>query len=191
MGSNPHSKANPAEQAEKQVQAYNLSLRGHSLREVGRLMGVSHETARKLISLEADARVLPLADQLRKQQLDRLNEMRVAALRVLEREHVHISEGRVVREKDPETGEILDPIIDDSPVLAAIDRLVKIEDRMSKLLGLDAPLQTEVNATVEHKPAEVLDLIAQAKARTEQDEAVLRGERQALEDAAREEYGPA
>jgi hypothetical protein len=97
----------------------------------------------------------------------------------------------VVRDKDPETGEIMDPIIDDAPVLAAIDRLVKIEDRMSKLLGLDAPVQSEVSAVVEHKPAEVLDLIAQAKARTERDEAVLRGERQAGEDAAREEYGPA
>lgn len=191
MASNPHSRANPADRAEEQVKAYNLRLRGHSLREIGRLMSISHEKARQLISLEADARVLPLADELRKQQLDRLNEMRMAALKVLEREHVHISEGRVVRDKDPETGDYTDPIVDDAPVLAAIDRLVKIEDRMSKLLGLDAPVQSEVTATVEHKPAEVLDLIAQAKARSEAEEAVLRGERQAVEDEAREEYGSA
>lgn len=174
MASNPSSRSNPAEKAEQQVQAYTLSLRGHSLREIGRLMGVSHETARKLISLEADARVLPLADQLRKQQLDRLNEMRMAALAVLEREHVHISEGRVVRDKDPETGEVLGAIVDDGPVLAAIDRLVKIEDRMAKLLGLDAPVQQEIAATVEHKPSEVLDLINRARRQAEEDEARLR-----------------
>jgi hypothetical protein len=176
MAYNPHSKANNAEQAEKQVTAYNYRLRGHSLREIGKLMGVSHETARKLVSLEADARVLPLADELRKQQLDRLNDMRLKAMAVLEREHVHIAEGRVVRDKDPETGEFSDPIVDDGPVLAAIDRLVKIEDRMSKLLGLDAPVQSEIAAVVEHKPTEVLSLIEQTRARVAEDEARLRGE---------------
>lgn len=174
MGANPHSRSNPAEQAEKQVQAYTLRLRGLSLREIGKQLGVSHETARKLISAEADDRVLPLADELRKQQLDRLNDLRLKALTVLEREHVHIAEGRVVRDKDPVTGDYSGPIIDDGPVLSAIDRLLKIEDRMARLFGLDAPSQQEIVATMEHKNPEVLSLIEQARQQVATDEAKLR-----------------
>ncbi|MEU0467289.1 hypothetical protein ABZ215_25080 [Amycolatopsis sp. NPDC006131] len=189
MGANPSSRANAADRAEEQVQAYNLRLRGLSLREIGRQMGCSHEKVRQLIALEADARVLPLADELRKQQLDRLNEMRLRALEVLEREHYQFFEGRVVRMKNGD-GEPV-PVVDDSPVLSAIDRLLKVEDRMSKLLGLDAPVQSEVTATVEHRPVEVLSLIEQARQRTAEEEAALREGRQRVEAEAREEHGPA
>lgn len=176
MSAVPQGRKNNAVHAEQQAEAYRLRLRGHSFREIGAQLGVSHETARKWTQVEAEKLTLPLADELRKQQLDRLNEMRLAALAVLERKHVHISEGRVVRDKNPETGDVGEPIEDDAPVLAAIDRLVKIEDRMAKLLGLDAPVQQQIAATVESKPVELLGLLAAAREQVAQDEARLRGE---------------
>jgi hypothetical protein len=174
MASNPSSRKNVAERAEEQAEAYRLRLRGHSLRAIGSIMGFSHEKARQLIALEAEKLTLPLADELRKQQLDRLNDARLAVMAVLERKHVHISDGRVVRDKDPETGLLGEPIEDDAPVLQAVDRLVKIEDRIAKLLGLDAPVQSEINATVETRPAELLTLIERARQQSEEDEARLR-----------------
>lgn len=176
MASNPHSRKNSAERAEQQAEAYRLRLRGHSLRAIGGIMGFSHETARRLVQVEAEKLTLPLADELRKQQLERLNDARLAVLAVLERKHVHISEGRVVRDKDPETGLVGEPIEDDAPVLQAVDRLVKIEDRIAKLLGLDAPVQSEISAVVENRPVELLGLLAQARARSQAEEAELRGE---------------
>jgi len=70
MAARNESRADPAEQAERQVCAYGLPLRGLSLREVAEQMTaegdqVSHETVRKLVKTEADERVGPLAAEYR------------------------------------------------------------------------------------------------------------------------------
>lgn len=98
---------------------------------------------------------------------------------------------RMTMPNDEDPDEPGEQVWDHSARLAAMDRIDKFLIRESKLLGLDSAEKQEITAVVEHKPAEVLDLIAQAKARSEAEEAVLRGERQAVEDEAREEYGSA
>jgi hypothetical protein len=109
---------------------------------------------------QADDRVLPLADELRKVQLERLGEMRQAALVVLERFHLVVSHGHVIEHNGA-------PIEYDAPVLAAIDRLLRIEERIAKLCGLDAPLESNVNATIASPSPEVLAMIEQARAAQE------------------------
>lgn len=168
MGDRMEAHANPAEQAEKQVRAYELKLKGHSLRDIARIMTgegtkVSHQTVANLIKLECDARVLPLADEVRKQEIDRFDNW---LLKLAEQ----IDEGKQVARN--------------------IEVAVKVSERRAKLLGADSPVVTEVNATVEHKPAEVLSLIEQARQRVDAEEASLRGV-PADEAQAREEYGPA
>jgi hypothetical protein len=51
------------------------------------------------------------------------------------------------------------------PPLAAIDRLLKVEDRTARLLGLDAPtrVDSDVSATVTQQPAGLDDLILKAR----------------------------
>jgi hypothetical protein len=169
MGDVPQAHGNPADQAERQIRAYELKLKGHSLRAIARTMTdegmkVSHQTVANLIDKECAERVLPLADAVRKQEIDRFDTWLV------------------------KLGEQIDA---GHQVARNIEVAVKVSERRARLLGADAPVQQEINATVEHKPAEVLELISQAKARSEADEAVLRGERQAVEDEAREEYGSA
>ncbi|WP_336156657.1 helix-turn-helix domain-containing protein [Amycolatopsis sp. VC5-11] len=158
--------ANRAQQAERRAEAYRLKLRGYSDRAAGEKLGVSHTTIQNWTKQEADEVVLPLAAEYRKVQLERLGEMRQAALAVLERYHVTVSNGRVVE---------LDgvPVEDDAPQLAAIDRLLRIEERIAKLLGLDAPTRAEVEARVEPKPDGLIDLIKRARQQTEEDEARL------------------
>ncbi|WP_328448955.1 hypothetical protein [Amycolatopsis sp. NBC_00438] len=163
-GRNHQRRGKVADKAARQVRAYELSLRGHSLREVARIMTtegmrVSHEGARTLIELEAAERVSPLAEQYRTLLIERLNVSRLAVLKVLERDHLTISDGQIVR-LDGE------PIIDDGPVLQAVDRLLKIDTQLAKLTGAEAPVESIVSATVTARPAELDDLIA--KARTEQ-----------------------
>lgn len=142
MGHQPpqgRSHAGTAEEVDaRRAEAYRLRLRGLSYREIGTRMGVAHTTIAGWTRAESDATIMPLADELRKQQLARLDAMRVACMKVLERYHVTVSDGRVVY--DDQSGERIE---DDGPVLQAVDRLVKIEDRYAKLCGLDAPTQIE------------------------------------------------
>lgn len=152
MGSRSESRTNPAEQAEKQVVAYELKLKGHSLRAIARIMTeqgmkVSHQGVANLIDAECKERVLPLAEAVRKQEIDRFD-------------------GWLVKLNEKiEAGD---------QVARNIEVAVKVSERRAALLGANAPVQQEITATVEHKPAEVLDLIAQAKAQVAAEEAKLR-----------------
>lgn len=80
--------------------------------------------AEKLIALEAS----------------RLDTMFESALEVLERDHVTVSHGKVIKDDD---GNVL---LDDGPRLAAIDRMLRVRESYRKLLGLDAPSRVSVDA---------------------------------------------
>ncbi|MCU1685097.1 MAG: hypothetical protein JWQ81_5836 [Amycolatopsis sp.] len=138
-------------------------------RAAGAEMGVSHTTIQNWTKQEADERVLPLADELRKVTLERLGEMRQSALEVLERIHLTVSQGKVIKH------DFGIPLEDSAPRLAAIDRLLRVEERIAKLMGLDAPTRSEIEARVEQKPAELLALIAKARAEQDATEAELTG----------------
>lgn len=76
----------------------------------------------------------------REAELMKLDDLAVQATRILLTAHYVVTQsGRLV--EDPRTGQ---PMRDDGPALAAIDRLVRIGDRRAKLLGLDAPQRMEV-----------------------------------------------
>jgi hypothetical protein len=79
-------------------------------------------------------------------ELSRLEDLEAAARTVLRNRHIMVNNGRVI--VDPDTNE---PMLDDAPVLQAIDRLIKIEDarrrngeRRAKLNGLEMPVKAEV-----------------------------------------------
>lgn len=152
MASNPSSRANAAEHAERQVRAYELKILGYSLRDIARIMTdegtqVSHETVRILIKDEGDSRVLPLADEVRKMEIDRLDRWLVKL------------NGQIEAERS---------------VARNVEVGVKVSERRARLLAADAPIQQEIAAIVEHKPTEILDLINRARQQAEEDEAHLR-----------------
>lgn len=73
------------------------------------------------------------AEVYREEQLGELDYLAEEAHKILRTRHYVVTQsGKLV--EHPETGE---PLLDDGPVLAAIDRLVKILDRVAKLRGLD------------------------------------------------------
>lgn len=86
------------------------------------------------------AEVRTSAEAYREEELLELDHLAATAIRVMHTPHYEVTQsGKIV--EDPETGL---PLIDDKPKLAAIDRLLKIQDRRSKLLGLDAAQKVEV-----------------------------------------------
>lgn len=103
------------------------------------------------------------AEQARQMELDDLDRAQRHVLEVLERNHVTVSHGRVVRrlidfERDDggeylldEDGKrigIYEDVLDDGPILQAVDRLIKIGESRRKLLGLDAATKMDVSGTV-------------------------------------------
>lgn len=85
------------------------------------------------------------AEKLIQTEAGQLDELYVEALEVLARNHVMVSQGRVVFGDDGR------PLLDDGPKLAAIDRLLKVRESYRKLFGLDAATKTEVSGGVRYE----------------------------------------
>ena len=80
----------------------------------------------------------------REEQLRRIDMEREAVLEVLAARHVTVSNGKVMYEDS-------EAILDDAPVLAAVDRLVKLDDQEAKLLGLYAKTEVNVSGGVKYE----------------------------------------
>lgn len=156
-----------AETAERDARACELRSRGMSYRAIAReldyaSMGGAYKAVQRAL---ADI-VREPAEDVRTLELERLDEMHRAVLAVLEREHVTVSQGKVVRRRvgdqlDDDGQPVLDAdgkpvgvyedVLDDAPVLQAVDRLLKIQERRARLLGLDAAQKLDVSGEVTYE----------------------------------------
>ena len=110
--------------------ALGYSDRGHAWRGIQRARrAILREPAEELIQVESA----------------RLDELYVAALDVLERDHPAISNGRVMYGDDGQ------PILDDGPKLAALRELRQIRESFRKLHGLDQPAKVEVDGGIKYE----------------------------------------
>lgn len=134
--------------AEREAEAARLRSRGWTYQRIADELGWANKgDAHHAVSKVLRDTVQEAGDDLRALELTRLDALYVAATEVLEREHITVSNGRIVSGTDGE------PILDDAPVLQAIDRLLKIQERRSRLLGLDAPIKKDVSLTDERVAA--------------------------------------
>lgn len=127
------------ETAQRSAEAARLRSRGYTYQRIADELDYADPTgARRAVERALAAVVTESADELRALQLAQLDDLTLQALGVLERQHITVSHGRIIR------GDNDEPIEDDGPVLQAIDRLLRIQERRAKLLGLDAPSKVEV-----------------------------------------------
>lgn len=134
-----------AETAERDARACELRGQGKSYRQISKELGyASMDGAYRAVQrCLAEIVAEPAAEAL-KMELERLDTMHAAAMRVLEGKHLTVSNGRVVMLNDQ-------PLPDDGPVLQAIDRLVRISESRRKLLGLDAAKKVDVSGGVKYE----------------------------------------
>lgn len=140
--------------AQRDAEACDLRAKGWSYQRIADHLGLAKRTtyeavqrALKEIVKEPAEAVLQFELDRLDAELERLEELETAARAVLERHHVTVANnGTIVHH----AGE---PLLDDGPVLQAIDRLLKIEEQRRrngesrrKLLGLDAPSRVSVEA---------------------------------------------
>ena len=157
--------------AERLAFALNLRKDGHTYAVIGRLLGEQYSGkgftdryAHKLVKEAIKSVYKDDVEDLIRLEIERLDSMYADAVTVLRNQHVVISSGAVVHQyvkgedgryvMDAVTGMPLSvPLLDDGPRLAAIDRLLKIQERRSKLLGLDKPTKIAPTNPDGDKPA--------------------------------------
>jgi hypothetical protein len=136
--------------AARQREARMLELRrdGRTHAEIAEMFGVDRSRVTRIIQRGMDRIVREPAEQVKAMDLERLDQLQLEALAVLRRRHVVVSGGKIVRGDDDQ------PLVDDGPTLAAIGKLLEIQARRARLLGLDAPTKAEV-FTVDAIDAEI------------------------------------
>lgn len=143
------------ESVQRDANAARMRSRGHTYHEIAEQLGFydRHE-ARKAIKRVLSSTISEAASEVREMQIRQLDELTVKALSVLEAAHAVVSHGKLIKDDDGNM------IPDNGPVLAAIDRILKIQERRAKLLGLDASTKVEV-LTVDAIDAEIAKLVAE------------------------------
>lgn len=120
--------------AEHDAEAAQLRSEGWTVPEIAKHQGVKNETVSRRIGRAIKRVPVEAVNELRKVQQSQLDLMYREALKVLRADHIVVNNGNVIR--DPRTGE---PLKDDAPVLQAIGVMLKVQDRLARLYGLDAP----------------------------------------------------
>jgi hypothetical protein len=166
---------NPAN-VKRDIEAANLRGQGHSFERIASELGYASRgkayegVQRALAEIPREG-----VEELRQMELERLDRLYLAALEVLGRKHLTVSHGKVITrfagverdgdgierlDADGQTIPIYEDVLDDGPILQAIDRALKIQERRAKLLGLDAPAKLEV-FTIDAIDAEIKKLQAE------------------------------
>lgn len=146
--------------AERDAEAARLRAQGLAYREIAEALGYADASgAYKSVTRALNAVPAEAVDELRAVELARLDDLTRRAWAVATKTHpVVAANGRVVLGPDGE------PLVDDGPVLHALDRLLKIAERRARLLGLDAAKKYEVKqqvVTLDAIDAAIADLRSQ------------------------------
>jgi hypothetical protein len=138
------------------VKAWEMRVAGHSVVAIGDALNIHPVTVHRRLESELQRRRDVSAGALEKAravELERLDNAQLAVVAVLS-----------------------SPDVTPELALSAADRLRKISERRSKLLGLDTPLQVESTLTVHQidgAEAELTELLNEARAKAANDERLI------------------
>lgn len=130
--------------AKRDAEAARLRARSMTYQQIGDALGVTKQSAFAMVKRALSDTLKEPADQVRQLELDKLDAMEAAALAIMERQHWAHSNGKLVY-----MGE--EPLVDDGPALAAVNTLLKVQERRSKLLGLDSPTKLAVTGAMRYE----------------------------------------
>lgn len=137
--------------AQRRAEIVRLRDEGLTFREISEETGLALNAVwnhyQKAMRDIPAAAVAAHAEQLaarREEQLRRIDMEREAVTGVLAARHVTVSNGKVIYEGE-------EPLLDDAPILNAVDRLVKLDDQEAKLLGLYAKTEVNVSGGVKYE----------------------------------------
>lgn len=152
----PRRAARDTAAADRRAAMLRLYATGHTQADIAAQYGITQQAVSEQIRKAIASRPVHAVNEYRAIELEKLDAAERAVLGVLNRRHVTVSNGQIVMVAGPDGEE---PLLDDAPVLKAVDRLVQISKRRAALLGLDAP--TRVSVEAEQLGAEITELLAQ------------------------------
>lgn len=143
----------------REREAVRLRADGLGYDEIAEQLGYANESGARAAVGRALARSAdPDVERLRQIEVRRLESYRMGLLRELERDHVVVSHGRVVRDQDGE------PVRDTMAVVAIYRELRMLSVEYSRLLGLHAPSRMVVEeVTHDMVKAEIARINAMAE----------------------------
>lgn len=132
------------ETAMRDMEIAEMRSRSMTFPAIAAKLGISVSTA-----YEATQRAFAMiptedAKEARRLELEKLNRIEAHLLGVMERAHVKVDHGKIIR--DDENGERL---LDDGPGVTAAGSLLRVQERRSRLMGLDAPTRSTVQVITE------------------------------------------
>lgn len=152
------------ETAERDAKACQLRNDGLTYAQIAVEMGYAdHSSARKAVARALVAIVAEPAGRQKTLMLSRMDAALAEAFRIMRADHIAHSNGRVIMDPADPTK----PLLDDGPKLQAIDRIIKVEDRRAKLIGLDAPVKVDL-PTAAQVEAEIARRAAELGLNTEE-----------------------
>jgi hypothetical protein len=164
--------------AQRDHDALALKVKGWSLQRIANELGYASKGAVHN-GIRRAFRDLPVAgaDEEKRLDLERIDRLIELATEVMERSHVAYSNGQLIRrrvgvEVDDDGFERLDDkgkpipvyeeVLDDGPLLAAIDRIRSLLERRDKIIGYGAPSRSRVEIiTPEAIEARIAELEAE------------------------------
>lgn len=141
--------------AEQDAKIIELKRQDLTFQQIGDQLGISRAAAQRGFHRGMPRITEPAAIEYRAEHLARIELMREVVMEVLGSRHVAISNGDVVREitgQDQDGKPVYgDAYEDDSVVLAAAATLLKIDERESKLLGLDSAKKVDMSGSITYE----------------------------------------
>lgn len=169
-----HAFMTPRNQPERDAwAAARWSINGWMYKEIAAAMGITVGPAYESVQrgLRASRTITQAtAEQARAAHRARLDRATEVAIEVMERDHIHVSQGSVVKGADGT------PILDDAPKLAAAGKVKELSESLRKLDGLDAPTRTESTVTVAPQDIELAEIIRRAEVANQAREAQIKTE---------------
>ena len=130
--------------ANNDLEAAEMRSRSMTLRQIADAQGCSVSTAGARV--QRGLALVPSEDvkERKRLDLDQLDRIEAHLLGVMERDHIKVDHGKVIR--DDETG---NRILDDGPGVTAAGALLRVQERRSRLMGMDAPTRATVQVITE------------------------------------------
>lgn len=155
------------EAAELDAKVIRLRSQGLTFREIATELGyVAQSYVYRCYQRGKRRIVAPAVEEFRASQLAEIEAERELLEDILHAEHPLVSNGRR-----------FDDLVDDGPVLAALDRRAKLRAQEMDLLGLKAPVRVEATVTeVTQEDIELRQLVSEYQARNAATKEALRGQ---------------
>ena len=132
------------EDAQNAMQAAEMRSRSMTYPQIAAELGIALSTAydrvqRGFAQIPSDE-----AKQQKSLELAKLDRIEAHLLGVMERDHIKVDHGKVIRHDETDL-----PILDDGPGVQAAGSLLRVQERRSRLMGLDAPTRATVQVITE------------------------------------------